>query len=126
MNIKVKKIIKSKNIILFETSVGIGKGIWMSQVLPKLNNLYEVEFEITDDLVWEKNVFFASDNNEEIKIDSEYLCIQGKVERVEQDGLVIFRLGSSIIMLDNFTEPPPSGSFIRFKVRNPQLFNANI
>jgi hypothetical protein len=123
MRIKISEI--SDNKILFKSPFGIGKGFWMSDPLPRLDEFYEVEIEINDSLKWRENVRFAKEDKEVIEIDSEYVHIQGKVEGVDSDGLVILRLVDSIIMLDNFI-PLPNGSFIRLEAVKLQLFNADI
>ncbi|MDQ3801738.1 MAG: hypothetical protein M3384_20125 [Acidobacteriota bacterium] len=123
MRIKISEI--SDNKIVFNTPLGIGKGIWMSDPLPRLDESYDVEIEINDSLKWGENVSFTEADKEAIGIDNEYVYIQGKIEGVDSDGLVILRLGDSVIMLDSFTTLPPAGSFIRIEAVTLQLFNVN-
>ncbi|HEX8368355.1 MAG TPA: hypothetical protein VF604_07420 [Pyrinomonadaceae bacterium] len=124
MRIKISEI--SGNKIVFKSLLGIGKGFWMSDPLPRLDESYEVEIEINDSLKWGENVSFAEEDKEVIAMDNEYGHIQGKVGGIDSDGLVILRLGDSIIMLDNFIPSPPNESFIRLEAITLQLFNACI
>jgi len=124
MRIEISEI-SDNNKIVFNTPLGIGKGIWMSEPLPLRNKSYDVEIEINDSLKWGDNISFTEDDKEAIGIDNGYVYIQGKIEGVDSDGLVILRLGDSVIMLDNFTTLPPAGSFIRLDAVTLQLFNAN-
>jgi hypothetical protein len=124
MRIRIDEI--SGNKIVFKSPLGIGKGIWMSDSPPLIDESYEVEIEINDSLKWGENVSFAAEDKEVIGMDNEYGHIQGKVEGVDSDGLVILRLGDSIIMLDNFIPPPPNESFIRLAPVTLRLFNAGI
>ncbi len=126
MRIKVIKIIEDTNEIVFETLFGVGRGHWMTKTSPKLNAYHEVEFEIPDSLVWEENVFLAKNNKELIEIDNKYLNIQGNIEQIDSDGLVVFRIGSSIILIDEFKDVPPVNSFIQVKISNLRIFDTNI
>jgi hypothetical protein len=130
MQIIVKRIIeKSKDRILiwFETKFGSGAAEWDGDA-PKVGSKYFIEFGINDKFIWGENIRKSTENKPLIDYQSNNLIIQGKIDQIHDDGIIILSLTPSYsIMLDvgntNLIKP---GDFIEITANKVKLFNTNI
>lgn len=83
---------------MFGTALGSGVGRWHGTEI-KVDEEVDVEFDIDTDLVWGSNCLswggdnFISHNNETVEIGL-------TVQKVEDDGTLICKFGSSLIMIE--------------------------
>ena len=92
-------------IVCFMTAFGSGSGIWIGTP-PKIANQYEVELDIEDVLIWNDTIKETKDKNVVISYDDQGMMLQGKVERLDSDGIVYVRLHSSLIMIETDARKP--------------------
>ncbi|MFX1449915.1 MAG: hypothetical protein ACFFCM_03665 [Promethearchaeota archaeon] len=130
MEIKVRRIIEQSNdkiIISFETDFGSGVAEWDGEA-PKVGSKYFIEFTIDDKFVWGENVSKALEKEPLIDYQQNNLIIQGKINQIYDDGVIIISLApSNSIMLDlkstNFIK---SGDFVKIIASKVKIFNSNI
>ncbi|NVM01685.1 MAG: hypothetical protein HWN67_05090 [Candidatus Helarchaeota archaeon] len=130
MKIIVKRIIEQSNdrvLIWFETDFGSGAAEWDGET-PKIGSKYFIEFGINDKFVWGENIRKSIEEKPLIDYKDKNLMIQGKVDQIYDDGVIVISLSpSNSIMLDlentNFIK---SGDFIEIIANKVKLFNSNI
>ena len=130
MKIIVKQIIektKDRVLIRFKTDFGYGVAEWDGET-PKVGSKYFVEFTIDDKFIWGENISRALENEPLIDYQQKNLIIQGKIDQIYNDGVIIFSLApSNSIMLDlentNFIKP---GDFVKIIANKVKIFNSNI
>jgi hypothetical protein len=115
MNIKGFKIIKN-NLIEFSTSKGIGIGTWNNNEVAG-GREYSVEFDINQKLEIGKNAKVISDKIYSIRHHDGVNEIQGMVDRVDEDGLIYFRLRlDCLIMIETEKKEFKEGDWLSLTI----------
>ena len=130
MEIIIKEIIeinRKKSKIVFESRFGYGIAIWVGEK-PEIGKTYYVETTIEEDFIYGKNLIKSSSINYSITMEHEKLILNGRIERIYDDDVIILSIGkSNNIMLEvNSTDLLTLGDFIQIKVKELLIFDTNI
>lgn len=127
MKIKVKKVDSSTEdiIINFTSEYGDAEAFWGTRPLPKANIEYDVEFDITDELVWGKDVKPSNDKKFSITMKQDDLYITGVLEKVYKSGLADFRLGKNLIQIELLGKNAPTGAYVTIKTTSLELYETS-
>jgi hypothetical protein len=127
MKIQVKKVDTSSEdiIINFTSEFGGAEAFWGTRPLPKANTEYDVEFDITDELVWGKDVKPSSDKKFSIIMKQDDIYITGILEKVYKSGLADFRLGKNLIQIELLGKNAPVGAYVTIQTTSLELYEAN-
>lgn len=127
MKIHVTKVDTSQEdvIINFTSEFGEAEAFWGSKPIPKENADYEVELDITDELVWGKDVKASTDKKYSIKLQGDFILITGILEKVSRDGLADFRLNKNIIQLELEGRNIPTGIYCTIKTSSLEFYEIN-
>lgn len=106
MNIKGFKIIKD-NIIEFSTKAGIGVGTWYRDTAEDdAKREHSIEFTIDQPLMIGTNAVIMTGNKKYfVSHDGRSTEFHGKVDGVDEDGLIYFRLGFDCLMMIENEDP---------------------
>ncbi len=133
MEIIIKKILEQTPTgvhVWFDTELGSGKAEWQGDI-PAIGKKYFVELDVDDELTWGDNVVRIDSNESLIRYENDKMIIQGKIDQIYEDGILILRLQGSThsdsIMIElgnpNFIK---IGDCIRLMARNTKLFDMNL
>jgi hypothetical protein len=123
MKIHVKKVdIGEEDIMIdFSSEYGDAEAFWGTRPLPKAKTDYEVELDITDELVWGRDVKPSTDKKFSI-IQKDDVYITGLLEKLHKNGMADFRLGKSLIQLELEGKNIPTGSYVTIKTSSIDLY----
>ncbi|OGO78088.1 MAG: hypothetical protein A2Y23_15520 [Clostridiales bacterium GWB2_37_7] len=127
MKIQVKKIDTSAEdiIINFTSEYGAAEAFWGTKPIPKANTEYDVELDITDELVWGKDVKASNDKKFSINMKQDDIYITGIIEKIYKDGMADFRLGKNLIQIELLGKNAPIGIYVTIKTSSIELYEAN-
>ncbi|MNJ49367.1 hypothetical protein D3C77_445910 [compost metagenome] len=128
IEIRSLKELNNNTIVQFMTQYGEGTGIWQG-LPPKVNEVYDVELEITDVLSWGDNIAACSASHYAIQITGKSYCYTGKLEAIhnEEDICVVtVRIDNSILLLETIGTPSEVGCFVTFTIHNILLYDTDI
>ena len=129
MRITIAEILECEiqgTLIKFKTTFGSGKAIWRSVNNPNVLSTYDVEFEVDGALEWGLHILPTEVTEYLVAEDGERVVLQGKVEMVGRDGVLVLRVGENLILLDTKGEALQAGSFVRVTVNNVAVYDSNI
>lgn len=112
-------------IVLFSTSYGTGQGVW-KEGKPSLQEDYDVEFSVEEQLIWGDTINEATDIQFIIYGNIDGLTFGGRLEAIEETGLVFLRIGESIIMIETFGTPASVGAFVQAKAKKIFLYDTHM
>jgi hypothetical protein len=118
------KSVSKENIITFKTEFGIGKGLWIDKKRPELNQKYKVEFDISDELIWGKDIQKSDKKAFSISIEGDEVVIIGILEKALGDSIVDLRFGASLIQLEVEGKNLPKGEYIMIRTDSLEIYNA--
>lgn len=126
MKVHVKKVdISSEDVIIdFSCEYGEAEAYWGTKPLPKAGADYEVELDITDELIWGKEVRLSKDKGFNIHMENE-IYLTGIIEKVYKDGIADFRLGKSLIQLELDGSRIPMGEYVTIKASSIEMYEIN-
>lgn len=127
MKIHVKKVDTSSEdvIIDFSSEYGDAEAFWGTKPIPKANTDYEVELDITDELVWGQDVKPSNINRFSISMADDYINITGIIEKVYKDGMADFLLGESLIQLELEGKRIPTGEYVTIRTTSIEMYEVN-
>ncbi|SCX89299.1 hypothetical protein [Alkaliphilus peptidifermentans] len=111
------------SIIDFNTEYGNGKAVWNGNSDPEVGNKYNVEYDITDILEWNKTVSLSKEKSFKIFIEEEITHIIGVLEKVYKDGISDLRFGNSIIQLEVEGKDLPVGEYVLVKADSLEVYD---
>lgn len=122
LNVDIKK---SKIYVGFTSKYGSAYGEWFGEVEAGQN--YAIELDIPAELTWGKDIKEIRETLEVISYDGQFNYLQGILDHLYEDGIVAFRIGPSIVLLETkgYTSAK-KGSWVQIKVPEIQLFNINL
>lgn len=123
MKIHITKVdIASEDVLIyFSCEYGEAEAFWGTKPIPKANYDYEVLLDITDELVWGKDVKLCRDKKFCIRMEDE-IYLTGILEKVYKDGLADFRLGKSLIQLELEGRNIPAGEYVTIKASSLEAY----
>lgn len=122
MRIQVKKIVSEKsNIVAFSSDFGETIAFWEGEE-PIVNKEYQVEVDIRDTLIWNKDIIKAEVHKYSIQKRGDITYVSGYIESIDDDGYVVLRIGDSIVPFIAIGEPFPIGVYITIKAKEITLF----
>lgn len=127
MKIHVKKVdTASEDVIInFTSEFGDAEAFWGTKPIPKANDDYEVELDITDELTWGQEVKLSKDKKFCITMQNDDIFITGIIEKVHKGGIADFRLGNNIIELELEGKNIPTGGYVTIKISSLEMYEAN-
>lgn len=98
MKVQINEIIhENPNIIVaFSSSFGGAKAYWDGDE-PIANSEYQVEVDINNTLVWNKDVLQHENYECSIQLKNDFILISGCIDSIDEDGYTVLRIGDSII-----------------------------
>lgn len=121
------KIIDDKKFVCFNSSIGNGFGEWKSRSEPEKLKSYFVEFNVEDQLVWLKNIYFSESEETSIQYANGEMILQGVVESIEDRGECCFmRLDSDLFIFSCSDIPNCEGKFVKISATTVEIFDVNL
>jgi hypothetical protein len=126
MKIHVKKVDTSTEdiIINFTSEYGDGEAFWGTKPIPKANNDYEVELDITDELTWGQEIKPSTDKKFSIAMKDE-IYITGILEKIYKGGMADFRFDKNLIQLELDGKNIPTCGYVTIKTTNIEMYETN-
>ncbi len=123
MKIHITKVNTSSEdvIIFFSSEYGDAEAFWGTKPIPKANADYEVEVDITDELIWGQDINLSKDKKFCIRMQDE-IYITGILEKVYKNGLADFRLGKSLVQLELEGKNIPIGEYVTIKATSLEVY----
>lgn len=130
MQVKITRImnnnLKPHSLVEFETHYGGGVAYWYGS-LPNIAQVYDVELEIEDVLIWNKTVVGVSKREFVVSYQNESLILQGEIERISPEGIIYLRLGESIITFETRESfSTLAQAYVKIHVKKAILYNINL
>jgi len=127
MKIKVESVISEGDEarVKFSSDYGCSSAIWASGG-PTCGALYDIEFEIDDDLVWGENISTTTRAGDTIAFEEGVCVIVGTVLKVEEDGCFSISLGDSVILLDVENMPENTSGLVECRASKVKLYSTNL
>jgi hypothetical protein len=127
MKIHVQKVDTSSEdiIINFTSEYGDAEAFWGTKPIPKANTDYEVELDITDELVWGQDVKPSANKKFSILMQKDDITITGVLEKTYKGGMADFRFGKNLIQLELEGRNIPTGGFVTIKTTNIEMYEVN-
>ena len=97
MKVKIIKILicNSKTKVVCQTDYGNVSLYWMKNN-PQVDQIYEVELESNETLIWNKNIFISQEKNA-ICDENNSIKIVGDLESIDADGYLVLRIDNNIV-----------------------------
>jgi len=127
MKIQVKKVDTSSEdvIINFTSEYGNAEAFWGSKPIPKANMEYDVELDITDELVWGQDVKPSKDKKFSITMQKDDIYITGIIEKVHKGGIADFRFDKNLVQLELEGKNIPTGAYVTIKTYSIEFYESN-
>lgn len=127
MKIHVKKVDTSEEdvVIDFSSEYGDAEAFWGTKPIPKSGQDYEVELDISDELVWGQDVKPSKDKKFSITIQKDDIYITGILDKVYKGGMADFRIGDNIIQLELSGGKIPTGEYVTIRTASIEMYEAN-
>ncbi len=111
----------------FTTQYGTGRAFWngTKKYKPEVNEKYKVEFDITDILVWGKEIKLSEINDFSIETNEEGICLTGRLERIDSDGIAELNFGESIIQVEIDGGKFPIGKFVEISTNELEVYEVS-
>lgn len=120
MNIKILEILEENKYILFNSQHGSGIGRWAGSPPPKINEVYNVEFNIEFILSLD-NCNISNNETGKISIIEQKLHINGKIEFIDDDGMVFLRLSRDCLLMIESESNFNIGTWLSFFVEKEKV-----
>ena len=124
MNVKILEIIGSKElgvVVRFSCSAGIGLGCWKQVAeLPVPGDCFSAELDVDELLAFPANLAWLQDGPSELRIalDEEHLTMRGRIESIDEDGMVYLRLADDcLVMIESSLDDIANEGWCEFTTR---------
>ena len=126
MKIHVKKVEMTEEdiVIDFTSEYGDAEAFWGTRPLPKAKTDYDVELDITDELIWGRDVKPSTEKKFSI-IQKDDIIITGILEKLYKNGMADFRLGKSLIQIELEGKNIPTGGYVTIKTGSIDIYEGN-
>lgn len=127
MKIHVSKVDTSSEdvIIYFGSEFGEAEAFWGSKPIAKAGNDYEVELDITDELLWGQDAKPSKEKKFSISMQEDYIYLTGILEKTYKDGMADFRIGNSLIQLELGGKKIPVGEYVTIQASSLEAYETN-
>ncbi|WP_157659234.1 hypothetical protein [Thauera butanivorans] len=127
MRIKVEKIIKSNknNKIQFSSIYGGSSALWVGKT-PVVGEIYDVELEIDDDLVWGVNIYTTTKASSSIALEEGVFVVIGTAIKLEEDGCLSMAVGDSVVLLDVKNAPKHISGPVECRASDVKVYSTNV
>ncbi len=127
LKILINKINKDTEDIIvgFSMEFGSGTAVWNGNRIAEKDKEYDVQYDITDSLVWGKDVVLSEEKKFNISGTEEEVFITGILERIYSDGLVDLRFGDSIIQIEMEGNNLPKGEYVKVRADSLEVYDVN-
>jgi hypothetical protein len=112
-------------IVDFSMEFGSGTATWNGYRKPEQGKQYNVEYDITDTLRWEKDVLLSKEKKFKIFTKQGTTFITGILEKVSNEGVADLRFGKSMIQLEIEGKNLPKGQYVEVKADSLEVYDAN-
>ena len=109
----------------FSTLYGTGRSLFSSSTLEE-NQTYDVEINLDDDFIWNKNIIPSANCTPSIHFYSGKLFITAELVSNEEDDCSALRLGDSIILISSNKTGRPLPVFVDIVAQETSLHPTNI
>lgn len=122
MKVKILKISEcnSKTKTMCQTDYGNVSLYWMKNN-PKVNQIYDVELDTNEMLIWNKNVFLSNEKNT-LCDESSLIKIVGDLETIDTDGYLVLRIDNNIVTFMSQKVPMIEGKKIQIYVNYMEAY----
>jgi len=118
---------EDKDIIIdFSNEFGSGMAAWNGNRMPEKGKEYDVQYDITDPLVWDEDVFLSKEKKFSISTTEKGIFITGIMEKVSKDALVDLKFGNSIIQLELEGKTLPKGQYVHVRADSLEVYDSNL
>ncbi len=94
---------------------------------PNLNDIFIVEMDIDDELIWNDNICFTSENSYKIIQGENEIIVYAKLDYDFDNNLASLVFSDSIVLIDiKGLQCDVSDVWVKLKCKNISLYNANI
>jgi len=123
MKIKVIDIvsINPNYIVTCRTEFGDIALTWMD-ANPSINKEYDIEFDTNEILIWKNDIIMTELKEPAIYMDNNEIVIIGTLESVDDDGLMVVRMGDYILPFETQGEAYHNGTMIKIKVQSMEAY----
>jgi len=127
MKILINEISKDTEDIIIDFSMEFGSGIavWNGNRMAEKDKEYDVQYDITDPLIWGEDVVLSKEKKFSIFTTQEGVFITGILESVSKDGLVDLQFGTSIIQLEVDGNNLPKGQYVTVRADSLEVYDVN-
>ncbi len=120
------KSVADEVIVSFTTEFGAGRAFWIDKKKPVVNQKYNVELDISEELIYGKDIQTSKEKTFSINIDSDEIVITGILEKVWGDGVADLRFGKSLIQIEISGKNLPKGEYVRLRTDSLEMYNSNL
>jgi len=127
MKILINKVSKDTEDIIIDFSMEFGSGmaVWNGNRMAEKDKEYDVQYDITDPLIWGEDVVLSKEKKFSIFTTQEGVFITGILESVSKDGLVDLQFGTSIIQLEIDGNNLPKGQYVTVRADSLEVYDVN-
>jgi len=127
MKILINKVSKDTEDIIIDFSMEFGNGmaVWNGNRMAEKDMEYDVQYDITDPLIWGEDVVLSKEKKFSIFTTQEGVFITGILESVSKDGLVDLQFGTSIIQLEIDGDSLPKGQYVTVRADSLEVYDVN-
>lgn len=127
MNVTIEKVtfIENECCVSFSSELGSARALW-GCAAPDIGESYDVEVEIMDEVVWGVNAHRALSEAYSISYADSCINLTGRLMSIEADGVAVFDLNGSVVLVEVLGCPEPLPLFISIKLNRVSLFSTGI
>lgn len=118
MNVTINKVslIKNENFVEFSTEFGSAIAAWNAGT-PNLGELYDVELEVMEEVIWGVNAHRALKDVYSIEVANGFINLTGRIMSIDKGGVAAVDLDGSVVLLEvvGFTGDIPVFVDLEFK-----------
>ncbi|NPC93242.1 hypothetical protein HOO54_13615 [Bacillus sp. WMMC1349] len=120
MKVLIKHFNAENNTVAFSLEYGRSSAYWEGSI-PECNKYYDVEFEIPELLIWNKDIKEEKSTSFNIKGGEDTSYIVGRLESSSEDGCCIVKIGDGVVFLETEGNPFKNGTYISFSSKGLTL-----
>lgn len=123
----MEEIINNSNKIniRFTSEYGSSCACWVG-ASPIIGEVYDVELEIDDALVWGENLSQAEADKHAIALEEDMFILTGTVISLEEDGCLSIALGESVVLLEVYNAPEYISGLVECRASNVRMYSTNL
>jgi hypothetical protein len=112
-----------KHTVYMQSTFGSMSAVWLGKA-PKIGERYTVEIE--DILIWGSDITLQEGKEYRLFERDEQKYFWGWIERIDEDGLLMLKVGTSLLMVDTIGEPLVQSGFVEIKASNVSIYNEDV